>query len=167
MPDTGTAMLPADPPQAVTLHPVDPTDPRAVWCLAQYYAELAARFRGGFDPGPETPESLATLRPPNGLFLLALQSSQPLGCVALRAEDATIAEVKRLWISPNARGQRLATRLMQAIEDHARALGLTHLHLDTNATLTEAITFYRAQGWTDTPCYNTNPYADVWLQKAL
>ncbi|MGV8986464.1 MAG: GNAT family N-acetyltransferase [Cypionkella sp.] len=154
-------------PDTVTLAPVDPADPHAVWCLAQYYGELDRRFEHGFTADPETPGSLASLRPPQGIFLIALQNGQPVGCVALRAETPRMAEVKRLWVAPAARGLGLAGRLMRAIEDRARALGLTHLHLDTNRTLTTAVAFYRARGWAEVARYNDNPYADYWFEKRL
>ncbi|MBI1171665.1 GNAT family N-acetyltransferase [bacterium] len=159
-----TALPNAD---AITLHEVDPADPRAVWCLTQYYAELDASFPTGFAADPETPASLAALRPPQGLFLIALHGAQAVGCVALRAETAEMAEVKRLWVAPDARGLGLAGRLMQRVEDHARSLGLKRLHLDTNGSLTTAIAFYRARGWADVARYNDNPYAEFWFEKPL
>jgi GNAT superfamily N-acetyltransferase len=140
----------------------DPASPQAQYCLAEYFAELNRRFPAGFNPGP--PPDPATYRPPQGAFLLATRDQTPMGCVALSVPDR---EVKRLWIAPAARGQGLARRLMQAIEDQARQMGLTSLRLDTNATLTEAIALYRRTGWTDIPRYNDNPYAQAWFAKTL
>ena len=40
-----------------------------------------------------------------------------------------MAEVKRLWIDPIARGQGLARRLMRALESRARDMGYAHLKL--------------------------------------
>ncbi|MGL4238783.1 GNAT family N-acetyltransferase, partial [Tabrizicola sp.] len=110
------------------------------------------------------PADPADYRPPNGLFLMATADGSPVGCVALSVPNA---EVKRLWIAPTARGLGLARRLMTAIEDEARTLGLTELRLDTNGTLTEAIALYRRTGWTDIPRYNDNPYAQYWFAKTL
>lgn len=140
----------------------DPASPQALHCLAAYFAELNRRFPQGFDPGP--PTDPASYRPPQGAFLLASLSHKPVGCVALSVPDR---EVKRLWIAPEARGQGLARRLMQAIEAQARQLGLTDLRLDTNATLTEAIALYTSTGWTEVPRYNDNPYAQAWFAKPL
>ena len=140
----------------------DPAAPEARYCLAEYFAELDRRFPGGFDPGP--PADPARYRPPLGAFLMATLDGQTLGCVALSIPDR---EVKRLWIAPQARGLGLARRLMAAIEDQARAMGLTDLRLDTNATLTEAVTLYRRTGWVEIPRYNDNPYAQAWFGKLL
>jgi GNAT superfamily N-acetyltransferase len=139
----------------------DPCATAAQAALAAYFAELDARFPGGFDPGP--PADPALYRPPQGVFLMAGN----LGCVALTRDGPRTGEVKRLWVAPAARGQGLARRLMAAVEDHARAMGLAVLRLDTNATLTEAVAFYTREGWTRIPRYNDNPYAQAWFAKTL
>ena len=149
---------------SATIAPADPDSPEARACLAAYFAELAARFPGGFDPGP--PGDPGLYRPPRGLFLLAADPA-PLACVALAIDGPARGEVKRLWIAPPARGQGLGRRMMQAVEDGARAMGLTWLRLDTNATLTEALALYRRSGWTEIPRYNDNPYAQAWFEKRL
>ncbi len=149
------------------IQPCDPADPRAARARGAYYAELARRFPAGFDPGPETALSLDEMRPPRGLFLLALGAGQTLGCVALRPESPGIAEVKRLWVAPEARGLGLAGALMDRIEAEARGLGYRRLRLDTNGTLTEALAFYRRRGWAEIARYNPNPYAEAWFERAL
>jgi GNAT superfamily N-acetyltransferase len=151
--------IPASP---VQIAPADPASPEVQACLAAYFAELDRRFPGGFDPGP--PGDPADYRPPKGVFLLARQDGRVLGCVALSFAEA---EVKRLWIAPEARGQGLASRLMQAVEEAARAAGLSRLVLDTNGRLTEAQALYRRLGWRPIPRYNDNPYAEAWFAKTL
>lgn len=146
----------------IPIFTADPASHAAQSCLAAYFAELDARFPAGFDPGP--PSDPALYRAPLGLFLLAGPTDAPLGCVALSIPDH---EVKRLWVSPFARGKGLGPRLMAAIEGHARTLGLATLRLDTNATLTEAVAMYARLGWRPIPCYNTNPYAQAWFGKSL
>lgn len=140
---------------------VDPDAPAARWALDAYFAELDARFPGGFDPGP--PADPGLYRPPLGVFLMAGAS----GCVALTRDGPARGEVKRLWVAPAARGQGLARRLMAAVEAQARAMGLAELRLDTHASLTEAIAFYSREGWTRIERYNTNPYAQAWFGKRL
>jgi GNAT superfamily N-acetyltransferase len=141
--------------------PADPASPAAQAALAVYFAELDARFPGGFDPGP--PSDPALYRPPQGVFLMA----GGLGCVALTQDGPDSGEVKRLWVAPAARGQGLARRLMASVEDHARAMGLARLRLDTNATLTEAVAFYTREGWARIARYNDNHHAQVWFAKML
>jgi GNAT superfamily N-acetyltransferase len=147
------------PPMNIT---ITITDPDATACIAAYFAELDARFPGGFDPGP--PADPASYRAPNGLFLIARAAQAPIGCVALSIPDY---EVKRLWVAPSARGHGLGPRLMTAIEDHARSLALPQLRLDTSRHLPGAVAMYRRLGWTETPRYNDNPFAHHWFAKSL
>jgi DNA-binding MarR family transcriptional regulator/GNAT superfamily N-acetyltransferase len=146
----------------IRIAPTDPASPEAQACLTSYFAELDRRFPGGFSPGP--PGDPDDYRAPKGLFLTARLDDLTLGCVAL---SYPAAEVKRLWIAPQARGTGLAPRLMQAVEDAARKAGLSRLVLDTNATLTEALALYRRLGWTEIPRYNDNPHAQAWFGRDL
>ncbi len=151
----------------IAISEAHPAGPDARACLAAYYAELAARFDAGFGPPPGPDPDATLMRAPHGAFLLADADGLTAGCVALKRETNRLAEVKRLWIAPAARGLGLATRLMAAAEARARAMGIAALRLDTNRNLPEAVALYRAQGWTEIPCYNDNPYANHWFEKHL
>jgi DNA-binding MarR family transcriptional regulator/predicted GNAT family acetyltransferase len=151
----------------LTIRPADPDAPEALYCLRCYFAELAARIPGldaSKFPAPD-PEA-ASYRPPQGRFLIAWSDDLPVGCVSLRPLAGTTAEVKRLWVDASARGQGLARRLMQAIEEEARGMGLAALKLDTNSALIEAIALYHATGWRATAPYTGAP-ADTWMEKPL
>lgn len=151
----------------VDIRDADANDPAALACLAAYYQILHDQI-----PGVTTQMLTLPLadpekyRPPHGAFLIAWSDDLPIGCVSVRPLAPTVGEVKRLWVDPAARGQGLARRLMTAIEDRARALGMTRLRLDTNSALHEAVTLYRATGWTDIDPYTTFP-ADCWFGKDL
>ena len=149
------------------IRPTDPDDPKSLYCLTQYFALLTARIPNLLlslfplpDPEPQT------YRPPHGAFLIALLDQTPIGCVSLRPLSVTVAEVKRLWIAPAARGQGLARRLMRDIEAQARALGYISLQLDTNEHLPEAIGLYSKTGWSPIPPYSAPP-ATHWFGKSL
>lgn len=146
---------------------VDPDSEEAQHCLAQYYAEVNARFEGGFDVTRSTPPLLEQMLPPNGAFLVARSDGLPLGCVCVCGTGSDTAEIKRLWVSSVARGLGLGRRLMQEAEDAARALGIETLRLDTNEALTEARRLYERSGWTEIPRYNANPYAHCFFEKSL
>ncbi len=151
----------------ITIRPTDPDDPMALYCLTQYFALLIARIPIlSPDLFPLPDPDAQSYRPPGGTFLLALSDQTPTGCVSLRPLSPTLAEVKRLWIAPTARGQGLARRLMQAVADHARTLGHTSLTLDTNEHLPEAIALYTKTGWHPVPPYSPSP-ATHWFGKRL
>lgn len=149
------------------IRPADPDSPEMLASWRGYVAELCARVPGARPELFPVPDPAADrYRPPHGRCLVAWSDDLPVGCVSLRPIDATTAEVKRLWVDASARGQGLARRLMAAIEDEARAMGLVALKLDTNSALAEAIQLYRQTGWTDIAPYTGAP-ADVWLGKTL
>ena len=91
------------------------------------------------------------------------------GCVLYRPlEDIPhSAECKRLFVLPEFRGHNIAARLMDTLEDTARASDLRWIYLDSKDNFQAAITMYRRRGYTDTPRYNQNPQATIFLRKDL
>jgi putative acetyltransferase len=98
--------------------------------------------------------------PPDGRLLIAEFSSQLAGCVALRQLDASICEMKRLYVRPQFRGQGLGRALAQRVIAEARALGYTHMRLDTVApVMQDAVAMYRRLGFREIAPYCENPIA--------
>ncbi len=153
--------------QTIRITASDPQHPDAIACLSAYYAELAARFEQGFDVSLSADPDAADMRSPRGSFLVAYRDDAPIGCVGLKGTDKGYAEVKRLWVSPSARGLGLAKRLMDATESAARSLGIATLRLDTNSSLPEAVRLYQSTGWTAIDRFNDDPYPDWFFEKAL
>jgi DNA-binding MarR family transcriptional regulator/N-acetylglutamate synthase-like GNAT family acetyltransferase len=151
----------------IELAEMAPDSPPARHCLQAYYAELATRFAGGFEVARSRDPDARDMIRPRGTFLVALSDGLPLGCVALKGAGAASAEIKRLWVSPAARGLGLARRLMADAEAAARELGIALLRLDTNSALPEAARLYRSTGWTEIPRFNDDPYPDQFFEKRL
>jgi DNA-binding MarR family transcriptional regulator/GNAT superfamily N-acetyltransferase len=145
----------------------DPASPDARWCIEQYYAELNTRFEAGFDPTLGISAHPHELTPPNGLLLVARLREEPVGCGALKFHDNAPAELKRMWVAPQARGLGLGRRLLQELEQQAREAGVTVLHLETNHNLTEAISLYQHSGYQEVAAFNDEPYAHHWFEKRL
>ncbi len=150
----------------IAVEPPASLDARA--CVAAYVRELGLRFEEGFDPGNgnPTPDDEA-LTPPAGCFLVARLDGRAVGCGALRRLAPGVGEIKRMWVAPEARGLGLSRRLLGALEDEARDLGLSRVRLDTNRSLSEAQSLYRSAGYREIARFNDNPYADFWFEKAL
>ena len=151
----------------ITLVETDPRSDMARDCLSAYYAELNRRFAQGFDVAlSRDPEAEAMIRP-RGSFLVALSDGLPLGCVGVKGNGSAVAEIKRLWVAPAARGLGLAKRLMAEAEAIARDLGVTTLRLDSNSALPEAAQLYRRSGWREIPRFNDDPYPDLFFEKTI
>ena len=123
------------------------------------YQDFAAEFAG-------LPGKFA---PPAGALLLARDEiGTPLGCVALRPLNAGRCEMKRLFLSPAARGAGLGRALVLAIVAEARARGYRELVLDTLPSMTAAIGLYESLGFRRiAPYYAPTPDGTVFLALAL
>jgi DNA-binding MarR family transcriptional regulator len=145
----------------------DPGTPEARWCIEQYFSELNARFDAGFDPSRSIPAAADELVPPAGLLVIARMQGHPIGCGALKFHPGAPAELKRMWVAPEARGLGLGRRLLAELERQAREAGTRVVRLETNRALKEAIQLYRSSGYREVAAFNDEPYAHHWFEKQL
>jgi DNA-binding MarR family transcriptional regulator/GNAT superfamily N-acetyltransferase len=145
----------------------DPRTPAARFCLESYFAELHTRFDTGFDPARSISASAGELTEPAGLLLVARLRNEPVGCGALKLHPDEPAEIKRMWVAPDARGLGVGRRILHELEDHARRRGADVVHLETNQTLHEAASLYRSAGYVEVDAFNDEPYAHHWFEKRL
>lgn len=152
---------------SIEILPTDPEDPDAQHCLAQYVAELNRRSDRGFDPNVGATALPHEVRPPAGEFFVAYLHGEPVGCGAVKYHRDAPAELKRMWIAPAVRGLGLGRRFLATLEDCARRSGAAVGHIETSATLTEAMALYRSAGWVEVAPFNNEPFADHWFEKRL
>src|SRR3954468_1420044 len=147
------------------VRPLPASDPTAAALLNAYAAEIESRFISRAASRVATdPAEYAT---PTGSFLVVYEDGEAIACGGLRALPDGAAEVKRMYVVPDARGRGVAARLLARLEDEARRLGYGRVRLDTAAKLTEAQALYRGAGYTEIPDYNGNPAAAHWFEKLL
>ena len=150
----------------VALRERPPEAPGSLKLLDAFAAEIAELYPG-WSPavGPRAaPEDFAA---PAGSFLVAYAGERPVGCGGLKRLDDRHAEVKRLYVSPEARGSGVARRILQGLEDEARARRYEAVRLDTGAHQPAALALFRSAGYVAIDDYNGNPYASHWLEKRL
>ena len=151
----------------VEIAPIDPAHPHAQHCIHAYFSELDSRFDTGFDPALSIPADEEELRLPAGLFLVAMLREDPIGCGALKFHNNEPAEIKRMWVAQSARGLGVGRRLLSELEDRAADHGARAVRLETNKTLTEAISLYRSAGYIEVDRFNDEPYAHHWFEKQI
>ncbi len=104
----------------------------------------------------------------SGMWLASL-ADEVVGCVVLRKLDSIphAAECKRLYVRPAARGNRIADRLLDAMEAFARSRHIQWIYLDTYDDLKTAIALYERRGYVRCERYNDNPQATLFMRKHL
>ena len=107
--------------------------------------------------------------PPQGELLLAKRGDHVLGCIGLRPlEPPHVAEIKRLFVRPQARKMGVGQALVSAVIATAGRLGYGELKLDTLPEMQGAIALYTRNGFAPIPPYGSHLYPDlVTLGKTL
>lgn len=91
---------------------------------------------------------------PGGRLRIARRGGDNLGIVGLKPLAAGIAEIKRLYVVPEARGTGLGRRLLDRALADALALGYERVRLDSHRpTMMAAIALYRRLGFVEIPPY--------------
>ncbi|WP_205501269.1 GNAT family N-acetyltransferase [Rufibacter psychrotolerans] len=91
--------------------------------------------------------------------VVAYQGMVPVGCGAIKAYSPDTAEVKRMFVLPEFRGQGIAGLVLQELERWASELGYCQLILETGKAQPEAIRLYTKSGYTVIPNYGQ--YANI------
>jgi putative acetyltransferase len=92
--------------------------------------------------------------PPDGCLLLARHDDVTAGVVGLKPLAGRIAEIKRLYVVPEARGQGLGKRLAERAIAAARAKKYARVRLDTHRpSMAAAIALYRSLGFCEILAY--------------
>lgn len=134
----------------ILIRPTRPDHPQVVALLAALDEYLASLY------APEDNHILdvQALLAPEVHFLAAWQGDRIVGCGAVRrmpAEAETggvpYGEIKRMYVDPALRGQRLAERLLHALEDALAAEGIGQALLETGSDQHAAVRLYERCGY--------------------
>jgi putative acetyltransferase len=135
--------------------PFDSPDVTAL-CEAQQ-EEMRGRYGGVADIGPT--REAAMFVEPDGVFVVVRDDGErAVGCGGVCRFDDERAELKRMFVVPDARGQGLGRRLLAELEEHARSLGYTGIVLETGDRQPESVGLYVSAGFERMPCYP--PYSE-------
>ncbi|HEX4428515.1 MAG TPA: GNAT family N-acetyltransferase [Frankiaceae bacterium] len=118
--------------------------------VAELDADLTVRYGGDGDPVHAPAQEFDG---PGGQMLLASLAGEAVGCAGVRRIDDATAELKRMYVRPQARGRGIAKQLLAACEREARALGYGQLWLETGTMQPEAVTLYLTSGYEPIPAF--------------
>src|SRR5688572_23103423 len=110
---------------------------------------MSARY--GRAPSPFSAEDCALAR---SVFLVAKRGGELVGCGALRPLDALDekrAELKRMYVCPQARRLGVGRRIIAALEERAREFGYEAVLLETGVLQPEAQRLYESCGYERIP----------------
>ena len=91
--------------------------------------------------------------------VLASVDGSPVGCGAIKAFEPGVAEVKRMFVQPEHRGQGTGAKILQELERWALETGYHACVLETAKSQPEAIHLYQKTGYSIIPNYG--PYVGV------
>jgi GNAT superfamily N-acetyltransferase len=139
--------------------------PAAQELLAAMEQEMLALYDM---PSMPTPASTEELDPPlGGAYVVGWENGRAVAGGALKRLGPRVAEVKRMYVIPEARSRGHARRLLEAIEATARELGYERVRLDTGPSQPHARALYESAGYRTVADYNDNPYAAYHAEKLL
>jgi GNAT superfamily N-acetyltransferase/pimeloyl-ACP methyl ester carboxylesterase len=119
--------------------------------LSHVQLELDTRYPED-NPHPRklTPEEF---REPAGVFLAARQGERFVACGGIRKWDHQSAEVKRMFVEPDARQRGLGRAILEKLEASAHRLGYRLIRLETGDRQPEAVALYERAGYQRIPPY--------------
>jgi ribosomal protein S18 acetylase RimI-like enzyme len=115
----------------------------------------------------------ALLADPPVTILTARDGEQLIGCVAVTRKDDTLGYLGMLCVLPTLQSSGLGRKLLDAAEDHARALGIAAMEMTVIDSRDALIAWYERRGYVRTgetrpfPVLRDPPVTFVVLEKPL
>jgi GNAT superfamily N-acetyltransferase len=135
---------------------VSADDKASATALALEYGRWAARVAReeyGIDADAETEAGLSTsineLIAPRSSLYIARVSEVDVGIGGLKAVSDDLAEIKRMYVAPAARGLGAGTTILTRLIDDAREYGYGTVRLESAAFMHEAHALYRRSGFVE------------------
>jgi putative acetyltransferase len=127
----------------------NPHSRAAALLITHLSKELGERYgdngAGAFSP--------ADVMVPGAAFVIARVEQEAVGCGALRPVEPGVAEIKRMFVEPHARGRGVAQIILQKLESLAREFGYEQVILETGTGQPEALRLYESAGYQRIACY--------------
>lgn len=134
-----------------------PDDLLAVQAIFREYVQSTQADLGFQNYDTEFANLPGAYAQPQGCVMLVRCHHRVVGCAALRKIDTVTCELKRVYLRPDARGNRSGKRLVLTMIKQARAIGYQSMCLDVLPEFQTAQRLYENLGFTDAPPVSVNP----------
>lgn len=148
----------------IEIRPADPLSDAARSLIEASEAELASLY----PPEERFALSSQQLASQNVWLVIAWLDDQPRGCGGLVPYDG-YGELKRIFVSPDARGRGLSHAILETLETRARDCGLPVIRLETGIHQTAASALYQSRGYARRAHFGAYPPdgGSIFMEKSL
>lgn len=160
--------------QGVIIRPIEKNDDATLSLLIkQVLSEFGANKPGFAFCDTELNALFEAYQGADKAYFVAEKSNELLGGIGiapLQGADKSVAELKKMYLSKNARGLGLGDELLKVALLDAKEKNYRVIYLETLSTMTSAIASYRRHGFEfmNEPLGNTGHFScDTWMQKKL
>ena len=129
----------------LSIEPVDPQSSAALLLLREAAIEARALYPDFTKSNAQRPGNAPTQ--PRGVYLVGFVGGAPVACGALCPMDEQSVEVRRLFVTSNARRQGHARAVLSALERYAAGYGFNLMLLETGNRQSAAIALYESCGF--------------------
>jgi len=165
-------ILPEHEAMSLDIRTTPPDHPQVQALIEQLDAYLATLYA----PEDNYLLDVEALKHPAVTFLGAWDGDAIVACGAARVMDGepetdgeAYGEIKRMFVAPARRGQRIAERVLQALEGELQRRGVRRALLETGDAQAEALRLYARCGYTSRAAFGGYPDngLSVFLEKSL
>jgi len=133
----------------------------------EYIALVRERLGPAFEPTEAIFASERSFDEPGAAFLVVYADERPVGCGGMRPLAPQVAEIKRMFVTAEARRHGHGRRLLAELEALAAAGGARRVRLLTTEALVEARRLYASAGYREVAAHVVDGHRDAWLEKDL
>jgi putative acetyltransferase len=144
----------------IDIRPTPPDHPQVRALIEELDAYLATLYA----PEDNYLLDVEALKHPSVIFLGAWDDATVVGCGAVRVmpgepetQGEPYGEIKRMYVAPARRGERIARSLLEALEASLRGHGVARALLETGRDQIEALRLYGRSGYASRATFGGYP----------
>ena len=141
--------------------------PAARALFEEYLALVSERLGPAFTPTEAIFANERSFDEPGAAFLVVYADGRPVGCGGMRPLGPRVVEIKRMFVTAEARRHGHGRHLLAELEALAAAGGARHVRLLTTEVLAEARHLYASAGYREIEVHVVDGHRDAWLEKDL